>query len=1133
MNSFFNINFMVKIAALNFDSVFLENLEIFLKRAGVSKIYRFQSDNIEQINLNVFNLFFIDEENFKNSTAKKFSDYNGLLAVVKNDLIQNEVLYNGYKSFVIFISTFLSDKKIKNLLKTHEIISKITSYKEKCIEIDYHSFNECDEILFLVDCGGRIINYNLKAALEFKIKNKNIKDFNFFCFFRFDNDVKSLCEILENSKVGNDIEFFHLNNLTNIYAIQEIVKFGNLFLLYIEKKEKDLKLKQNNFNSQKKLSGNFEQPLIIISDIYGNVQECNEAFVNFFGIDKKELRSLNVYENSFFDSNAKKKILNIFNKLQKGEIYVSDYVQIEIQSETLYFELSAYPYNSEDVIYYILIFKSIEISQKLKYELFFNKSKFNIASENFPICSFIYQDNKIQFANDYFLKFSEYSYDELHKLNLSDLFDFETVEKIRNAINSNEPFNSNFQATLKSRSDLQKFILLGINKIELYKKNALLISFVDIGDKIKTEEELFDSERKDSIIFDSCGFYVFEHIIDENKTKFFNNWNNIFDGKESKSLDDFLSLIDKNDALKVKEKIARLIKGETNEIALEFGLDAKDGKKYFKLKAIRIDSSYGSFQKKSIWGICSDITEEKSFRERENSLNYQFKMVWDASLDAMRLIDEHGFIVEVNDSFCKTFEIAKNDIIGKPFTCCYYSAEEYKLEAFKKNLLENKILDIKECKIKLLNGKEKIFNITNSIFSLPFGEKRILSVFRDLTQFREFENKIKDQELKLANYFKFSHDGILLIDKNGKILDSNQSALNILKYDKEKIIGANILDLVSLNRKNDNKLIEYYFKLKNNGKINLELDLRLTNLHTFVAELDVCTTNDGDYLAIVRDITEKKKNEKKVESYLNELKRTAADLEIKNIELQKVNSQLKESEEKLKQLIETQNKFFSIVAHDLKNPFNALLGYVDALSDSFDDMSKEEIRTFVDGIKSSSRNIYLLLENLLSWSRIQLGKFNVNIELTNLREISEKIIGLLRSGAEYKNIKLINEIRKDIQLYTDKNIVFSTLQNLTNNAIKFTKAGGFVKISAQIEKNFAIVSVKDNGMGMSQTLLNNLFDLKKSVSTLGTRNEAGTGLGLSLCKEMLQKIGGDIWAESELGKGSTFYFKVPLIQNPL
>lgn len=236
---------------------------------------------------------------------------------------------------------------------------------------------------------------------------------------------------------------------------------------------------------------------------------------------------------------------------------------------------------------------------------------------------------------------------------------------------------------------------------------------------------------------------------------------------------------------------------------------------------------------------------------------------------------------------------------------------------------------------------------------------------------------------------------------------------------------------------------------------------------------------------------------------------------------------IKKKEEALIEANITKDKFFSIIAHDLKNPFSTLLGFSGLLSqdyDKFDDNTKKEV---IKDIHQNSEHMYDLLENLLSWSIMQTDGMECKAQSINLPALVDESIALLRAGADDKGIKLFSTIDEGARVSADVNMTNTVVRNLLSNAIKFTGEGGEVEISSRGKGNFQEITVSDSGVGISTEDLGKLFMLDVKHSSYGTKNEMGTGLGLLLCKEFVEKNGGAIRAESEPGKGSRFIFTLP------
>ena len=245
-----------------------------------------------------------------------------------------------------------------------------------------------------------------------------------------------------------------------------------------------------------------------------------------------------------------------------------------------------------------------------------------------------------------------------------------------------------------------------------------------------------------------------------------------------------------------------------------------------------------------------------------------------------------------------------------------------------------------------------------------------------------------------------------------------------------------------------------------------------------------------------QDITDRKQREE-------EIKR-------KNVELEKLNSE--------------KDKFFSIIAHDLRSPFNSLLGFTEILEKELPAMTNDQIQYIALTLRKSATNLFTLLENLLEWSRLQRNIFTFNPEPILLLPKVLADTALVIESANRKEIVINYDIPKDLKVYADENMLGSIIRNLTNNAVKYTPKGGKVTISAKSLDIAVECSVSDTGIGMNQEMMENLFNTDVNTSRKGTENEPSTGLGLRLFKEFVEKHSGKLWVKSEEGKGSTFYF---------
>jgi signal transduction histidine kinase len=240
---------------------------------------------------------------------------------------------------------------------------------------------------------------------------------------------------------------------------------------------------------------------------------------------------------------------------------------------------------------------------------------------------------------------------------------------------------------------------------------------------------------------------------------------------------------------------------------------------------------------------------------------------------------------------------------------------------------------------------------------------------------------------------------------------------------------------------------------------------------------------------------------------------TQEKLNRQNIELQELNA--------------TKDKFFSIISHDLKGPLNSLTSFSSLLINHTESLSKEEIKMFAKDFDKSLKNLFSLLENLLEWSRSQTGNIEFTPELFDLAWLLLESMDLLKAQAQQKRITLVNANEHSVFVRAHKNSISTVIRNLISNAVKFTPEDGRITLDLHQNGKEVVVSVMDTGVGMSEDIINKLFRIDSKHSTKGTANEKGTGLGLILCKEFVEKNGGHIWVKSTEGAGSVFNFSLP------
>ncbi len=361
--------------------------------------------------------------------------------------------------------------------------------------------------------------------------------------------------------------------------------------------------------------------------------------------------------------------------------------------------------------------------------------------------------------------------------------------------------------------------------------------------------------------------------------------------------------------------------------------------------------------------------------------------------------------------------------------------------------------------------------------------------------------KIKQNEKELKAIFGSMDSLIVEFNKNGKYLKIAPTNDSILYKPRIELIGKTLHEVFDRERA-DLLLKSIWECLQTKKLVLVEYPLDINeNEHWFLARISYKT--EDSVILNAYDITDKKKDEELIH----------------------------QSEIRLRELNGMKDKFFSIIAHDLRNPVGSMKMLTDLILEDYDTMNEKDKLELIKSMQSSSTNLHFLLEDLLEWSRSQSGKINVKKQMINVTELCDKQIQLLDSVAHLKNIRLINKTNTDAIVWADYDLIGTILRNLVSNAIKFTERGGEVLIcSEEIIKSqnvFHKISVIDTGIGISKEMIDTILSVDKSVSRPGTENEKGTGLGLLLCKELIEKQGGEIFVTSSLGVGSTISFILP------
>jgi PAS domain S-box-containing protein len=372
---------------------------------------------------------------------------------------------------------------------------------------------------------------------------------------------------------------------------------------------------------------------------------------------------------------------------------------------------------------------------------------------------------------------------------------------------------------------------------------------------------------------------------------------------------------------------------------------------------------------------------------------------------------------------------------------------------------------------------------------------------QDITERKHAEKVLRESENRYKLITQNTLDIIFMLDKAGKLLFFNESVESILGYKQEELIGKSFTRFVPIS-----EMPKYLLQIKN---VFLEKEIqnfitKIYHKNGNLVEVEIngkLVIHDGKSVALgtIRDMSLRRKDELIIKQ--------------KNEELSEINAE--------------KDKFFSIIAHDLKGPLGNMVGLSEYLVQYIKEKNHEKTEKIANMMLKSSNKTLDLLSNLMDWAQSKSGRMDYNPEYFEIDPLVQEEKQLLEGIAEQKSIIINNPIKTNNRVFADKTMISGVLRNLISNAIKFTNTGGKITILAENKENILTMSINDNGVGISEDNVNKLFQIGENQSTSGTENEKGTGLGLILCKEFIEKNNGKIWVKSKVGAGSSFYFSLP------
>ncbi len=682
-------------------------------------------------------------------------------------------------------------------------------------------------------------------------------------------------------------------------------------------------------------------------------------------------------------------------------------------------------------------------------------------------------------------------------------FDENLFENAKMQILKTGTWESEFTILKEEKSEPVQ-LKMGLLKYDGKEEIAVLITL--IGKQAEVEKELRSSEALYRNIVTHSNEYIC--ILDtEGKITFANSaLRNALEINEEEILgQNLFDFVPTNEKRKRKSELSKLLAKKSTSVEIPFV--SKTGNEFYVLA--KIDPIFDFNNELTYYNvILVDITARKE-SERDIQL---IRTVFEASIDGISVIKNRKIIL-ANDAFANMFD-RKNigEVIGSdPLDFCDPSEISIVAKAIQKS--EKDQSQSQRFEYKGLTKRDKIIYIENSLSSFAVGEDVfIVSIIRDVTEKKLAREKLEQSEKQYRHIVSNINDFLWRAERiDGKLRQVfyTNAVEKILGYSGEEFVSNRYLWRKIIHPADREKVLAELKSIYGNKEIaNAEIEYRAVNKFGNILWLK-------NKLSIIRDSKGK----------ILEIVGLVSDVTLSR----KAEEELKRSAEELRALNETKDRFLSIISHDLRTPFSSILGYTDLLLNNRE-MPEEKRVEYVSFIQESAKNMLSLVNSLLDWTRLQTGRIKFEPKRINAKVLINNSIGMLNGTAMQKSINLVSNVDMEAYVHADENLLLQVFNNLISNAIKFTKPGGSIEVSARPvdDKNVIEFCVADSGTGIKPEDMDKLFKVDSKFTLEGTAGEKGSGLGLSLVHDIVKKHNGEIWVKSKYGKGSRFYFTIPV-----
>ncbi|MBI9072542.1 MAG: PAS domain S-box protein [Melioribacteraceae bacterium] len=856
-----------------------------------------------------------------------------------------------------------------------------------------------------------------------------------------------------------------------------------------------------------KFLGNLSETYCII-DNYNIVLSHTNKNENLKGI--LSLESDKNFVDCFRDD-IKSKITILLDSVRLGNKYETINISTENKGENYIIEISVVPFKSENGknnLFIALIKDITSTSNEFlnSEEIVELKKYFTITSKIVDAVIHVDENGFIQLWNESAVKLFGYNRSQVHGQFIGKVisaFNEKYFASVKASVLEHKTWNSDFQIQLANGE--KKFLSFRVGLIEEEDARSFVMLCSNVTERKRIEHQLRNSEERFRNIVTNTKEYICTLSIDGNINYINPSFSSTFEYEDNTLIKSaFRNLVDHDFFRNYQLNFDDIIKKGTT--TLELPMQNKDGEKIFVLASFSTVLNFRK-QPKYLNAILTDITEKKKI---ENDL-LLIRSLFEVSRDGIFVVNNRELVL-ANEAFVEMFGYdSLKEVIGKD-PLDFVSEKDihkiaHRIEAHEKGEVLKNLYEFKGKKKDgseiLIENSETTYKTDNNLF--------IVSLFRDITEQKKYQENLRESEGRFRSITDNITEFIWTAEKAGKLYKQvfySSPVKNITGFSADELIKDQKLWLRIIHP-NDYKMvlkkIFRFFKDKTHNSDEIEYRIIKKN---------------GDIVWIENKITVERNEENQVEKMFG----LVSDITLNK----KAEEDIKKTAASLKELNETKDRFISIISHDLRTPFSSILGFTDILlSDSNLDEKQSEYVTF---IQESSKNMLSLVNSLLDWTRLQTGRIRFEPQRMNSRILAGKIVQMLSGSAIQKMINLESKISEDIFIHADENLLLQVFTNLIANAIKFTSEGGNITISSQIniDSKEVLFVVEDDGVGIDDKDIDKLFKVDTKFTTKGTSGESGSGLGLSLCYDIVKKHGGKIWVESEKGNGTQFKFTIPI-----